>query len=202
MDYAKHYWRLIERARNRELTGYSERHHVKPRCVGGDNSCKNVVRLTAEEHYVAHQLLVKMYPRHRGLIFAAVKMAGTLYERNNKLYGWLRRKLSETQRGIPGPHLGKKFTDEHRAKLSAAKLGKPARNKGVPMSDEQRVKMSVALKGRKAWNRGKKASLETRAKQSAAKIGKPAHNRGVPMSAEQKTKISATKLGVARMACG
>lgn len=190
MDYAKHYWRLIDKARSRVLIGYSERHHAEPRCLGGKHVQENIVRLTPEEHFVAHQLLVKMHPGNRKLIYAMVQMtiSSARQQRVNKLYGWIRRKLSEARRG-------KKFTPEHKAKLSAAKLGKPARNKGVPMSEAQRAKMSVALKGRPAPNKGTRASDETRAKQRAAKLGRPAHNRGVPMSAEQKAKISAAKMG-------
>ena len=190
MDYARHYERLIARARNRTLSGYSERHHIRPRCLGGDDSPENLVDLLPEEHFVSHQLLVKMYPGNRKLIWALSGMClnSGRQQRNNKLYGWIRRQMSAARRG-------RRFTVEHRAKLSAAKQGRPPPNKGVPMSDEQRAKMSIALKGRVAPNKGKSASPETRAKQSAAKLGKPAHNRGVPMSAEQKEKISAAKFG-------
>jgi len=40
---------------------------------------------------VAHQLLIKIYPEHRGLVHAAVMMC---VGRTNKLYGWLRRRMS------------------------------------------------------------------------------------------------------------
>lgn len=94
MNYEKHYDRLIERAKTRQLTGYSERHHILPRCMGGTDEKSNLVELTPEEHYVAHQLLVKMYPDNDSLSYAAFKMtvASKSMKRNNKLYGWLRRK--------------------------------------------------------------------------------------------------------------
>ena len=75
MNYTTHYQRLIARARIRALTGYRERHHVIPRCMGGDDSPTNLVGLTPEEHYVAHQLLVKMYPWSKKLLSAVVLMA-------------------------------------------------------------------------------------------------------------------------------
>lgn len=34
--------------------GYSEKHHVCPRSLGGSNSAKNLVRLKASDHYLAH----------------------------------------------------------------------------------------------------------------------------------------------------
>jgi len=101
MNYQKHYDLLMERARNRLLEGYSERHHVVPRCLGGTDEPDNLVRLTPEEHYVAHQLLVKINGKNQKLIFAAVMMGST--RKNNKTFGWLRRRhalaVSETLRG-------------------------------------------------------------------------------------------------------
>lgn len=94
MDYKKHYDLLIERAKARQLIGYVERHHIVPRCMGGSNSKSNLVKLTAEEHYVAHQLLVKMYPENDSLAYAVYKMTITskVMKRNNKSYGWVKRK--------------------------------------------------------------------------------------------------------------
>lgn len=91
MNYQLHYNRLVERAKNRVLAGYSERHHVVPRCL--DKSSTYVVKLTPEEHYVAHQLLCKMNPGNWKLVFAAVKMThiGNTRRTNNRMYGWLRR---------------------------------------------------------------------------------------------------------------
>jgi hypothetical protein len=94
MDYKKHYDLLIERAKTRQLTGYVERHHIVPRCVGGTDEKSNLVELTPEEHYVAHQLLVKMYPENDSLVYAANKMtvSSKTVKRNNKRYGWLKRR--------------------------------------------------------------------------------------------------------------
>lgn len=143
MDYCWHYERLIERARKRTLSGYSERHHVVPQCRGGDESPRNIVRLTPEEHYVAHQLLVKMYPEDAGLLWAAVAMTnGTeRMPRRNKLFGWLRRRLAHRMRGNT---FGCNPSAETRAKMSASRLGK----KRTPHTEETKAKMSAASKGR------------------------------------------------------
>lgn len=59
--YSRCYERLIKKAQVRgTIQGYKERHHIIPRCFGGDNSKTNVVQLTAREHYIAHLLLWKM----------------------------------------------------------------------------------------------------------------------------------------------
>ena len=96
MNYKKHYDALIDRSKIRILgeNEYNENHHIIPRCLGGNDNSENLVKLSPEEHYVAHQLLVKMYPDHKGLIWAALQMTGLPNGKrsNNKLYGWLRRK--------------------------------------------------------------------------------------------------------------
>jgi hypothetical protein len=94
MDYKKHYDLLIKRAKTRQLSCYIERHHIVPKCMGGTDDKSNLVELTPEEHYVAHQLLVKMYPNVDGLVYAASKMtvSSKTVLRNNKLYGWLKRR--------------------------------------------------------------------------------------------------------------
>jgi hypothetical protein len=59
MDYRRIYAEFIEDRRSRERApgGYSERHHIKPRCMGGDDSPANLIRLSPEDHYFAHLLL-------------------------------------------------------------------------------------------------------------------------------------------------
>lgn len=93
MKYAKIYEQLIERARNRKLSGYVERHHIVPRCMFGTDSPENLVELTPEEHYVAHQLLVRIHPENRSLIYACMMMASTR-NNNNRIYGWVRRRYA------------------------------------------------------------------------------------------------------------
>jgi hypothetical protein len=95
MNYSKIYDRLIEKAKNRNIEGYYERHHIIPRCVGGSDDKENLVDLTPEEHYLAHQLLVKIYPDNLKLVKAASMMIPS--RPNNKMYGWLRRRFSLVQ---------------------------------------------------------------------------------------------------------
>lgn len=98
MNYKLVYSSLMERARHRALSCYKESHHIIPKCMGGSDDKENIVDLTPEEHYLAHQLLVKIYPGHPGLSFAAMTMSQNSKNhkrQGNKLYGWLKRKHSE-----------------------------------------------------------------------------------------------------------
>jgi len=95
MDYNKIYFLLVERAKHRQIDGYGEMHHILPKCLGGNDDHDNLVKLTPEEHYLAHQLLVKMHPNNSKLARAAAMMIPN--RRNNKMYGWLRRRFSIAQ---------------------------------------------------------------------------------------------------------
>jgi len=95
MNYKRHYDKLIAKARNRILEGYTETHHIVPRCIGGNDDSDNLVELTPEEHYVAHQLLVKIYPENHRLAKAAMMM--TAQRPSNKVYGWLRKRYAKAQ---------------------------------------------------------------------------------------------------------
>ncbi len=95
MNYQKIYDQLISRAKARNMMSYTETHHVVPRCLGGTDDPTNLVELTPEEHYVAHQLLVKLHKGNKKILSAAVIMCSNRV--NNKLYGWLRRRFSEAQ---------------------------------------------------------------------------------------------------------
>jgi hypothetical protein len=96
MNYKRHYDLLITRGKSRMLDGYVEKHHIIPRCMGGTDDIDNLVQLTPEEHYLAHQLLIKMYPDIRGLARATQLMTihHTKSRTNNKLFGWVRRKCA------------------------------------------------------------------------------------------------------------
>lgn len=101
MNYAKIYEQLVRRARERVPNGYVERHHIIPKCMGGSDDNDNLVAFYPEEHFLAHVLLVKLYPDQQGLIKAVNKMLqmnpGRKRSRlkGRKLYGWLKRRFSE-----------------------------------------------------------------------------------------------------------
>lgn len=95
----------MARAQNRDLLGYKERHHVVPKCQNGKNDKTNLVWLTPEEHFLAHLLLVKIYPTDQKLVYAANMMCRG-NKRSNKRYGWLRRLLSQCAKQRTGSKNG------------------------------------------------------------------------------------------------
>lgn len=63
MNYKKIYDNLIEKRILNPPQEYFEKHHIIPKSLGGSNEQNNLVRLTYREHYIAHWLLTKIYPR-------------------------------------------------------------------------------------------------------------------------------------------
>jgi len=152
MNYQKIYDTLVKRGQNRLLDGYIEKHHIIPRCLGGTDDDTNLVSLTPEEHYLCHLLLVKIYPNNIRLVKAAMFMvsANKDQQRNNKVYGWLKRQYSDYMKGPNNPtkingawNKGMTFTTSLRK---------------TAISDEERKIISKRMKtknpnaGVKPWN--------------------------------------------------
>lgn len=201
MNCQRHYDLLILRARGRVIAGYSEKHHVLPRCMGGGNSAVNIVRLTPEEHFVAHQLLVKIHPGVRGLIFAchAMMMDGRRRTRSaNKEFGWLRRLNAKA---LGERRLGAKHSDEVRSEMSRVRLGRPqssehraaiaAANKGKSKSADHIAKVSAALKGKPGTRLGMTTSEETKAKQREATLRRYHPDGVIPIKSPADPVVSA-----------
>lgn len=213
MDYAEHYRKLISKGRGRVLVGYAEHHHILPKCLGGGNEAENLVRLTAEEHYVAHQLLVKLHPGHLGLLGAVVWMTGgnQYVPRQNKLYGWLRRALSAAKsvamKGrVPSKAMleaarvvnrGSHRSEETKAKISAHHTGREHKHKSHPNSPETRAKISASKKG-KVWSETTRATILAAMNTPEARARSAAAHRGHRASPETRAKIAASLKGKKR----
>lgn len=127
MNYQAIYDRIVARGKERVIEGYKERHHIIPRCMGGSDESDNLVDLTPEEHFICHQLLVKIHPTNKKLVYAASIMSRNSNgcRPNNKMYGWLKKRFVDAQRrsktiyclhcGKPKevmPHVKAKFCDK------------------------------------------------------------------------------------------
>lgn len=154
MDYLKIYNSIIEKGKNRILTGYTENHHIIPKCVGGTNNKWNMVRLTAKEHYICHMLLCEIYSEENKLKYAFWRMCNVVnnefQNRNYKIsastYERIKKEISviisEDRKGKPTT-LGYKHTPE-----SILKIKKNRYNQII--TNEAKEKMSIAHKN-KLW---------------------------------------------------
>jgi hypothetical protein len=129
MDYQKIYNQIIERAKNRMLEGYKEKHHIIPKCLGGDNSKNNLVELTAREHFLCHMLLCEIYPNKNKLKHALFLMAIGKQKFKEKTYVIGSRVYERLKIEYSQMLTGKKQSQETRDKKSKSMKGKIVSNK-------------------------------------------------------------------------
>jgi len=183
--YTLWYNAITKRAQTRVIDGYTEKHHIQPRSLGGSNDKDNLVDLTAREHFICHWLLTKIYTGE-----AKSKMIYALngMKRSNTFAQRYETKI--TARVYE--NLKKEFSIIH----SATMKGREPWNRGIPITESQREKNRTAATGKKrslesiakavAKQTGQKRSQETKDKIRDALKGKL---KG-PMSEENKLKIS------------
>jgi hypothetical protein len=137
------YNNIINRAKSRILDEYTEKHHIIPKSLGGNNSKTNIVRLTAREHFICHMLLVKMTnDRSRYQMMKAADMmriknkSQNRYKINSRTYEILKRNasiaMSQLTKGKP------KHTESSKKLLSESRKGKPSTFKGKFHTDENK----------------------------------------------------------------
>lgn len=83
MNYQRIYDQIIDRAKERKLEGYREKHHIIPKCMGGSNEKQNLIELTAREHFICHQLLIFIYPKSKKIAYAFWGMCNQIGSFNN-----------------------------------------------------------------------------------------------------------------------
>lgn len=102
--YTSWYFAIVNKAKERITEGYSEKHHIIPRTLGGKNDKSNIVILTAREHFICHLLLTKMLTdnnRHK-MVYAlhilsnASNKSHKRYTPSSKLYEYERKIFAET----------------------------------------------------------------------------------------------------------
>lgn len=117
MDYQRIYREFIaDRKSKPKPSGYTERHHILPRSLGGGNEPKNLISLTAEDHLFAHVLLAKAYG---GAMWAPVLAAFGQWARDRpptareiRLQATARQKSREAMQGSGNPFFGQRHRSE------------------------------------------------------------------------------------------
>jgi len=154
MNYKKIHDFIIDRAKNRTISGYTENHHIIPKCLGGNNKKENLVRLTAKEHWVIHQILCVIYPKNYSLLKALECM---MRKSNNQLrdyvisgkqYQRIRKECSTLHSECMRGRKRKPFTEEHKKKISESRKGKSVWSKGTKFSEEHKKNIGLSSKGR------------------------------------------------------
>jgi 5-methylcytosine-specific restriction endonuclease McrA len=170
--YTNIYFNIIKSAQIRDpLTGYTERHHIIPKSLGGTNKKDNLVVLSAREHFICHWLLTKMVTGDdlRKMNHAIWRMLvqgrdyQLRYKPNSHTYESLRKRYGSLRKGVTTP-------DEVKKKISKANKGR-LKGENNPMygnthTAESRKKISEKAQGRTPWNLGVTHTDEVKQKMS------------------------------------
>jgi len=144
--------------------GKYEKHHIIPQCfyklrkLKIDNSEKNLVKLTVEEHRKVHKLAVLCA---KPFIRIKLKWASCMMNREtNPGFGYHQSakgmKHSDEWKRKHSEDIKNKWKDPiFREKMTKLKLGNKNGFYGHKHSEESRRKMSEKLKGRIPWNKRK-----------------------------------------------
>lgn len=159
--YIKIYNQLIEKRKINIPIGYTEKHHIIPRCLNGSNDKENIVKLTAREHFVAHLLLAKI---HGGILWAAINRMCNSSVHNSRDYSWIRQQFAKSVTGAGNPRWNAVVTSETRRKIGNG-------NRGKTCSSETKIKISKALKLYRDKYGGR--TYSNRLKSSKSRGGKP-----------------------------
>ena len=128
MDYKKLYANIISNAQKRVWTdGYVEKHHIKPKSLGGSDAKYNIVTLTAREHFLAHYCLWKFhtgYEKRKMAHAFGFMCKGATSNRyfSSKLYSALRGNVThsaETKEKMSKSQTGRKHSSETKEKIRA-----------------------------------------------------------------------------------
>lgn len=201
MNYQRIYDQIIDRARDRELDCYREKHHVTPKCLGGSDNKSNLVELTAREHFICHWLLSRLYPEEPKLSYAFWMMSTSkrpnrhrpssrTYEEAKQLQSTLRSQQllghitsQETKEKISKSNRGKKRTEEECKRISDSLKGKVGTWNGRIHSEESKQKMREKKLGNKASDETKKKMSERRKGQTRTEEQKKSYSiamTGIP----------------------
>lgn len=175
MDYKKVYDRLILKRQLQPLKKsqcYCECHHIVPKCLGGSDDSRNLVNLTAREHYIAHLLLAKVY-NNLSLISAVIFMQCKSkdhkreFKFNSRIYESIKVEFSKMMSvNMKGRYVGTHLSEEHKHKISESNKGKHSNH-----SKQFLENLSKRMKDNKIWL-GKHHTPESKAKISAIHKGK------------------------------
>lgn len=159
--YSIWYFAIIDKAskenRIKSTNRYYELHHIIPRSIGGNNSKKNLVLLTAKEHFICHLLLCKMTQGQQKIkmlyAFGMMQYVSSENQKRytSKLYEYVKIKVSEAQSiSRTGKKRNKEFCEKNRNRM----LGNTY-NLGKKRSIDSRKKLSNALKGKNTWSKNR-----------------------------------------------
>jgi hypothetical protein len=177
------YQKFIESRKNRIIPEnvYTEKHHIIPKSLGGNNFPDNLITLTAREHFIAHLILWKAYGEPMTIAFwmmqhRCIKTCKHSCKITSRQYEVLKKDFSEK---ISETNRSRFCTEETKKKISESHKGEKCYLFGKHLSEETRKKIGE-------WGKNRHPSEVT-----LKKMGKA--QKGRVHSEESKRKMSESR---------
>lgn len=168
MDYQRIYREFIaDRKSKPKPEGYTERHHILPRSLGGGDESANLIYLSARDHYFAHCCLAKI---HGGKMWSALFAVAAMAKKDASWRYFCRRRMVQSSRIMAAQR-----RSENMKELWASGEFKRVRTYR-PISEAHRARLRELGRGRKM---PKEAIEKMRATKSAkAEVFQIRHSDG------------------------
>lgn len=169
--YTKYYNSIISNAliRNTDNNIYTEKHHILPSSLGGNNDKSNLVILSAREHFICHLLLIRMTSgkEKSKMVYAAWAMANLKNDNqirkkiSSRTYAQLREIFTHQHSVF---RAGQTHTEETKEKLRKPKKFRNGVSplKNIPRSKSVKDKISNSKSGKSHTDEHTKNVAESR----------------------------------------
>ena len=195
MDYKKIYDELCSRAKSenriKKKGVYYESHHIIPKSHGGDGLVgqykwhPNVVLLTAKEHFLAHRLLCRIFPKCLSLRKAWWAMCNQQAPNQERIYKPSSRAFEEARIGFVESHSGENHPLHGKGWKQAGEKN-PAYGKIQSEELRERKRQSST----KSW-----ADPKLREEQSRRHKGRKHSKETLEKMKQPKSKLHAQRIG-------
>jgi hypothetical protein len=153
LNYKRIHDDIINRALTRKaLDGYTEKHHVIPKAIGGCDTPENIVLLTAKEHFIIHLLLRRIFPNCKSFIHAlwamcGINKKGLRYKPSANVYAEAKLAMSESMKERlkkDNVWTGRKHTSESKKKQSES-----AKKRKITPEKEEKRRSGISVNNKK-----------------------------------------------------
>lgn len=168
--YRNLYIRLIIKCRNmteEELSGFNEKHHILPRCLGGNNKKENLVLMPVKYHIMAHMILSKVFPNNYKIgyaLYCIMTCSNESLKRRESLEKDFSLRTVAAAREAGLRSIRSKESREHRSKIQTGK-----NNSNYGKHWDQGHKKTLSDKTKEAWKRGDFEKYKDRLNQKRGK---------------------------------
>jgi 5-methylcytosine-specific restriction endonuclease McrA len=205
--YTKWYFNIIFNSQSRDIIGYTEKHHIIPKSLGGSNEQTNLVKLTAREHFICHWLLTKMVigTKHRyqmwnafGCMIYRENAGQERYKVTSKIFENIKKEGAKIKSinfsGANNPMFGKTHSEDAKTKIQKTHVGRKK-------TDQERQNISLSMLGKPKTESHKISLKRSWAKNRESRSGKNHLGYGKPLDENIKEKIRQSVLNMPLHTC-